>query len=412
MAITFNDTNYIYITNQQVVVPPKIVSDTALVADTTIVKANYLTLDNTNTIPYDYYHSVIDYYHSELLSLTGISHTQYLTSYTTSSGKGNPSVHYPTEPTPYVNFNPMKLPSNTGSPTSNAQDSQQKLINDIRTAINTFTTNYTNAERVTGPPLVTVPNPTPPPPTIQVPDGAFSIQADAVDAAVSTFSVRLSSYAAILATLPSSNSGEILSRDTASTQANTTILALNGYLAIPIYGRYSDANLNAVLAAITAQETQNNNRNIEIFGYLGTLSQDSSGNFTGNGYYYTFFIWIDLRINRTVGSLTLYYNTDLVIKFLNDTIAANTRMMVEYSTYATTTALLEDTVVTQIDIRVTSSAGFAAADLVYLCDNTTTVPLVSNTISSIVDANTVRLDVPIGSVLLTNKNARLFKKLI
>ena len=103
---------------------------------------------------------------------------------------------------------------------------------------------------------------------------------------------------------------------TASTNATGTKATLTTWQAKPATGtgvsRYG-APLDATITPlITSRGVQITARKTEIETALGTVTQGADGSYTGSGMYFKFFDNVNIRINKTAGTLRQYYQQSTI----------------------------------------------------------------------------------------------------
>lgn len=129
---------------------------------------------------------------------------------------------------------------------------------------------------------------------------------------------------------------------TAITNINNAITDINTWQAAPNTGvgtgRYGNTLLATLESLRTSRITQNSTRVTQITTALGSVSQLPDGTYSGTGYFYNLFYWIDIRVNRT-GTLTQYYGYDLTILALQQKYDLLVGQMSIYNTYFLVSAL-------------------------------------------------------------------------
>lgn len=135
--------------------------------------------------------------------------------------------------------------------------------------------------------------------------GFLSYRQVALDAEVTAYSSTLDST---LSAVQSIDDLKNQSANDAYVSSITTMkTALTTWEAEPL--KYGDAALTPFEAALTTRESDSTNRVGQVSGFVGSVSQDGSGNLSGSGIFFDFAQWQDKRINLASGSRSNYYGT-------------------------------------------------------------------------------------------------------
>lgn len=224
-----------------------------------------------------------------------------------------------------------------------------------------------------------------------------------LDSKVSTYSPYLSNQTTYL-NANDATGAEATEISTAKTNVNTMTSAISTWQAAPTSGagtgRYGDTKLNTFLSAITTRLSQTTTRSAEITNRLGTLTQNiTDGTFSGTGRYYSFFKYIDFRCGKSDGSLFMFYNMDLIIKFIDEQIAQANAKKAEYDQYAIVAKITENTTVIP-DFKVSTITGFSIGNTVKVMDNTAS-PIITTTITNI-SGSVITLAVAVPGLVVDN----------
>lgn len=151
--------------------------------------------------------------------------------------------------------------------------------------------------------------------------------------------------------------------------AKTTITNwLAAPISVPGIARYGDSVLIPFRQFLSARLSQITSRVAEITARLGAVSQNADGTYTGSGNWYSFFKWIDLRINKASGTLFQYYNSNVATGFTQQQINNLNAKQVELNKLVKVGALMGDANGTN-QIRVQQSGGFVVGDEIKLIDD-------------------------------------------
>lgn len=169
-------------------------------------------------------------------------------------------------------------------------------------------------------------------------------------------------------------------------------------------GRYGDSALSPLEQKVTDRTSQAPARVTAINGYLGSVTQDPDGTFTGAGHYLSLFKWVDIRASKAGGTLFTFYNFDMIFKFIDQKIVTANARKSEYDNKILVTKLTEDSQGSVV--KVQDSTGLGITDQVRILDDSMT-PIVTASIISITGLE-VALDADVSGFLL-DKSARLVK---
>lgn len=207
-------------------------------------------------------------------------------------------------------------------------------------------------------------------------------------------------------------------RSPQSTQTTAAIASINAALAVinpwvssPVY---TAPGLAPIQAQITARIAYVATRITEITTALGGTSADAlfqSGDTYGtnspNNPYYNRYKWLNIRINRSSGSLRRYYSANQAKNAVQSLLDDNNSIKAEYAAYFLTKAVVFND----------------GSDILHLKDltglsigNTLTVvsetqPEISRTIVATMGTTQVKLSAPVPTTYKTEDIARVFKAL-
>jgi hypothetical protein len=170
------------------------------------------------------------------------------------------------------------------------------------------------------------------------------------------------------------------------------------------YGDTGIANLDSV---ITNRSSQAPARATAIGTYLGSVSQAGDGAYSGSGQYNTLSTWINLRINKSAGSLRIWYDFDLIISFIDAQIAIITQKKLEYDAYMIVKRIVSNPNGTAV-IGLEDVASLVIGDSIKIIDDTqpSMVALINNIVGNIVTLDTI-----VPATYTIANNARLIKLL-
>lgn len=227
-----------------------------------------------------------------------------------------------------------------------------------------------------------------------------------LDASVATWESRLNSELAALSANDalSPDAAEIATAITNVGSAKTDIDTWQALASTGVgTGRFGNTKLLIITGRITIRGTQITARITQITTRLGSISQNPEGDYTGSGQYFTLFDNINFRVNKVIGTLRNFYQSDLIISSFDQQItiaqALSDRDSAVFDIHllaangnGTTTIVLED------------ATGLSALQAVkIMSDSVTSIDAVIQSIVS----NTVVLDVTVAITYLTADNARL-----
>jgi len=170
------------------------------------------------------------------------------------------------------------------------------------------------------------------------------------------------------------------------------------------YGNTGIANLETMTTNRNAQAPA---RATAINTYLGSVVQDAEGAITGSGQYFTLGTWINLRINKSAGTLRIWYDYDQIITFIDASVAITAARKAEYDAYMLVKQITSNPNNTAV-IGASDVTGLSPLDSIKIIDKAT--PSMVGIIQSIV-GNIVTLNVPIPSTYTVANTARLIKLL-
>ena len=137
-----------------------------------------------------------------------------------------------------------------------------------------------------------------------------------IDTQVTTWAANLTSQLTALNTNQDTVAPGPANVTTAKTNVTTAKSTITTWQARPAtgtglsrYGAYLD---NDIVPLISTRTSQISVRTPQIPAALGTVTQAPDGTYTGSGFYFKLFGNIDLRLNKTGGTLRQYYQQDLV----------------------------------------------------------------------------------------------------
>lgn len=230
-----------------------------------------------------------------------------------------------------------------------------------------------------------------------------------LDSEVGVWETTLTGQAAALATLDPGGA-ETTAKNSALTSVNNVKTSIDTWQAAPAtgagVGRYGDTVLAPLETQVTNRNADAPARATAIVGYLGSVSQDPDGEFTGSGHYHSLFKWIDIRASKAGGSLFTYYNFDLVLVFIDKKIATANNQKAEYDAKLLVKALTEDANGTAF-IKLPDVTGLSIGNAVKIVDDSPTA-ILSTTITGI-SGLIVELAAP-ASGFLVDQRARLVKE--
>jgi hypothetical protein len=172
--------------------------------------------------------------------------------------------------------------------------------------------------------------------------------------------------------------------------------------------KYGDTGILNLETVITNRNTQAPARATSIVTFLGSVSQNPDGTFTGTNNYSTLATWIDLRINKSAGSLRVFYDFDQIIAFIEQTVQMALKKKNEYDQYMIVKRIVSnpnDTAVVGLENVTDLSVGNAIQVL-----DDSALPVINANILNIV-GNIVTLSQIVPSTYTTQNAVRLIKSL-
>jgi hypothetical protein len=180
--------------------------------------------------------------------------------------------------------------------------------------------------------------------------------------------------------------------------------ALTTWEAEPL--KYGDTALTPFETALSTRGSESSARVSQIGGFVGSLSQDGSGNLSGSGILFDFAQWQDKRINLASGSRSNYYGTlnGIVVADKNIEILDTNRA--EQDIYFVIQALTFDGNGTNT-VFVTDTTGFLLTDEVKVIAEGQAV-LTGNVTA--LTATSLTLDVTVSTDYSLSNTARIVKQ--
>jgi hypothetical protein len=167
-------------------------------------------------------------------------------------------------------------------------------------------------------------------------------------------------------------------------------------------------NLPAFESSMNARQLEFSPRTTQILNALGGITQPgiSDGSFTGSGQYLELFKNLDLRLNKTSGSLRTYYDTELAISAVQSQLDILNAIQVRDSTTFNMKKFTANGAGTNT-IVVDSVSGLALADTVKVISSTQ--PVLTATISAI-SGLSVTLSLVVSTAYTVAQSARIVKQ--
>jgi hypothetical protein len=179
-------------------------------------------------------------------------------------------------------------------------------------------------------------------------------------------------------------------------------------------GKYTSAGLSPVSTEVNARQSFIPTRITQIETALGDNSSDalsqSGDTFTAvdlTNSYYRRYVWINIRINRTSGSLRRFYASDQSSSKVAELKADNLAVKAQYDSYFTTVSV--EFVDGSDIIYVTTTSGFSVSDSVKVLSETQAE--LPATVEDILDVKTLRLSMPVPVTYQASDVMRMFKQL-
>lgn len=170
--------------------------------------------------------------------------------------------------------------------------------------------------------------------------------------------------------------------------------------------KWGDTKIVPFRASVLTRKTFVVTRISQVNFRLGTLTQNSEGDYSGTGNYLKLFDWISLRISKVGGTLLQFYMSDLGGKALGEQTGSLEKQLTEYKNVFAVTKFTSDGNGTDT-IEVDNVAEFMPNDSVMIIDDDT--PFISRVILSI-SGKSVRLNGVVGSDFKVDTTARLVKQ--
>ena len=189
--------------------------------------------------------------------------------------------------------------------------------------------------------------------------------------------------------------------------AQSSITTWEGLAETGAGSKYGDTGIANLDSVITNRSAQAPARATAINTYLGSSAQDGNGVYSGAGQYFTLSTWINLRINKSAGSLRIWYDFDMIISFIDAQIAIITAKKLEYDAYMIVKRIQTNPNGTAI-IGLEDVTGLSPLDSIKIIDDLS--PSMVGIIQTIV-GNIVTLDVIVPNTYTIANNARLIKLL-
>jgi hypothetical protein len=133
-------------------------------------------------------------------------------------------------------------------------------------------------------------------------------------------------------------------------------------------GRFGNNGLVSLNNEKSARLLEVASRAVTVSQRLAMVSQAADGTFTGSGQYLSLFKWVDLRINKITGSLSIYYGLLAVSGCFDQQIAALQQKQIEHAAQFVVSAFAQDADGTN-KITLTSVSGFLVNDKVLIMAN-------------------------------------------
>lgn len=240
--------------------------------------------------------------------------------------------------------------------------------------------------------------------------------ASIIDSLVSSWEARLVDQTTQLNANDDDRATQLAQISAAVMNVFTANLAINVWQALPssgATGRFTDASLSPLETVISSRTSQSQARVSQITTALGTNSANSLSQ-SGNSFtsadptnpYFSRYNWLNIRINRLMGSLRRYYQAQQsqssvqMLKDNNDTILA------EYDGYFVTQQItFQDG---KDVVQVNDTSVFAVGDQLTLVSEDQ--PEVSVGVVEIMSPNEMRLTKPVPLSYQIDQLARLFKE--
>lgn len=184
-----------------------------------------------------------------------------------------------------------------------------------------------------------------------------------------------------------------------------TITTWQGYPDIGVGTSRFGTNLPALETAIAARPGEITSRISEITAAYGSVNQAGDGTYTGSGQYFNFFDNLNMRVNKTSGSLRNFYQMDLIISVFDEQIAqAQAQADRDNATFniKTFTANADGTNI----VKVNNVTGLVIGESVKIMSNA--LPVIDAQITDITGLD-VELSVTIPNTYLISDKARLVK---
>jgi hypothetical protein len=204
---------------------------------------------------------------------------------------------------------------------------------------------------------------------------------------------------------------EATANNTAKTNAQNAVNTITTWENLPNTGSGSKFGNSGILNlenVITNRSSQAPARANEITSYLGSSSQATNGSYSGSGQYLALATWIDLRINKSVGTLRVFYDFDQIIAFIDQSIAVVQKRKNEYDQYMIVKRIVSNPNNTAI-IGLEDVTGLVVSNSIKIIDDSALPSLNANILG--ITGNIVTLSVIVPSTYTIAQNVRLIKML-
>jgi hypothetical protein len=172
-------------------------------------------------------------------------------------------------------------------------------------------------------------------------------------------------------------------------------------------GKWGDTKINPVLSDLVVRVKDIGVRLGQITNRLGSVAQQSNGVFSGSGNYLNFFKWLDFRINKGQGTLSLYYASDLGLLYFDQKILSLQRKETELKQKFVIELFAENPVGDSVKMK--NVKGFVVGDILSLAAKD--LDLIKSKIVSIGADNVIKFDSIIPESFNVDAGARAIKQL-
>lgn len=231
-----------------------------------------------------------------------------------------------------------------------------------------------------------------------------------VRAAVDYYSTQMKSPVSNqLDALKANDSGDP-SNQSAASNVQSFLSAINNWQNGPSNTRYTDAVLNPFLSTISSRLSQVSSRAQQIPNLLGQVfNQNSDGSLGGSGYYFEAFKWVDARCNIATGTLRQYYNSALSLQAAQSIINAVQQKKSTYDSMFLIQLFSADAVGSN-SVGLVSSVGFRVGSRVkVIADNQAVIT--ANILANSIADNILSFDTMIPVAYTKSANARVLMAL-